>query len=53
MPPKADNDEIHDSSSRVIFPDVNGVSSDLKRPKFGPVNPITIPKMNAVKLTEM
>lgn len=52
MAPKAASDEIHDTSSGVIFPDVNGESSDLKSSKFGPVNPITMPKIKAVKLTE-
>lgn len=51
MAPKPDNDEIHDSSSVVIFPDAKGVSSDLNSSKFGPVNPITIPKIKAVKFT--
>lgn len=53
MAPKADRDEIQDSSSCVILPDVSGDSSDLKSSRFGPVNPMTIPNMNAVKFTEV
>jgi hypothetical protein len=53
MAPKAANDEIHDSSSIVIFPDCNGVLSDLKSSKFGPVKPMTIPNIKAVKFTEI
>lgn len=51
MAPNDASDEIHDSSSLSIFPDVSGVSSDLKSSKLGPVKPITIPKMNAVRFT--
>jgi hypothetical protein len=53
MAPKDARDEIHDSSSAVIFPDGKGELSDLKSSKFGPVNPMTMPKMNAVRLTEI
>lgn len=52
MAPNADKEEIHDSSSDVIFPEAKGESSDLKSSKLGPVKPITIPNMKAVKLTE-
>lgn len=44
--------DIHEISSVVIFPPFRGVSSDLKSSIFGPVNPITIPNMKAVRLTE-
>lgn len=50
--PKAANDDIHDSSSVVILPVESGDSFDLKSSRLGPVNPITIPKMNAVKFTK-
>lgn len=49
--PKADSDEIHDSSSVVIFPELKGVSSDLNSSRFGPLKPIATPKMNAVMFT--
>jgi hypothetical protein len=51
MAPNADNELIHDSSSGVIRPDFNGVLSDLKSSKFGPVKPITMPNIKAVSWT--
>lgn len=51
--PKAASEEIQDSSSVVIFPEAKGVASDLKSSKLGPVNPITIPNMKAVRFTRM
>lgn len=49
--PNAVSDEIHDSSSLVIFPELKGVSFDLNSSRFGPLKPITTPKMKAVKFT--
>lgn len=48
MPPKEASDDIHDSSSLVMGSCFNGEFSDLNNCKFGPVKPITIPKMKAV-----
>jgi hypothetical protein len=48
MAPNADSEPIHDFSSSVILPCFKGEFSDLKSSRFGPVNPMTIPNMNAV-----
>lgn len=52
MAPNDGSDEIHDSSSVVIIPPSSGVSVDLKSSRFGPVKPITMPKMNAGRLAD-
>lgn len=53
MAPKAESEDIHDSSSVVIFPESKGDASDLNNSRFGPGKPMTMPKMNAVKFTAM
>lgn len=49
--PNAASEDIQDSSSFVILPDANGEFSDLNNSKLGPVKPMTMPNINAVKFT--
>lgn len=51
IPPHDNKETIHDDSSIVIFPDANGVWSDVSNKIFDEAQPSAIPKTIGIKFT--